>query len=166
MRLISFVTRNINAYPSRLTLKIPNLGNSTPDVTVQSLGKNYLLDNLSLIPSQSRFTFSFDSYVLNKEQIPPTSLRALASVNLNSLLVYLPVTIGQSSNQHKFVFYTHNGAKFSTIRILRNSKVVYSNPRKNFQRGEVGFKWNGRNAPAGRYVLYVVVEQEQIGRPP
>lgn len=166
LRLISFTTRNISTYPSRLTLQIPNLDNSTPEVTVQSLGKSYLLDNLSLMPSQSRFTFSFDSYVLNKEQIPPASLRALASVNLNSLLVYLPVTIGQSSGQYQFVFYTPNRAKFSTIQILHNGKVVYSNPRNNFQRGEVVFTWNGRNAPAGRYELYIVADQEQTGRPP
>ncbi|MEH2405295.1 hypothetical protein [Nostoc sp.] len=162
INLISLVTRGINKYPNLLTLLIPRLGNSTPEVTVESLNKNYLLDNLSLIQSQSRFTFPLKPDVLNKAAILPNTLRALAEVNS----VYLPVTIGQPSGQYEFVFYTSSRAKFSTFEILRNSKVVYSSPRNNAQHGEVIFTWNGRKATAGRYEVHVVAQQERIGRPP
>ncbi|MEH2250612.1 hypothetical protein [Nostoc sp.] len=162
INLISLVTRGINKYPNLLTLLIPRLSNSTPEVTVESLNKNYLLDNLSLIQSQSRFTFTLKPDVLNKAAILPNTLRALAEVNS----VYLPVTIGQPSGQYEFVFYTSNRAKFSTFEILRNSKVIYSSPRNNAQHGEVIFTWNGRKAAAGRYEVHVVAQEERIGRPP
>ena len=166
LRLISLATSGISSYPNPLTLQIPSLGNNIPEVTVESLDKNYLLDHLSLKGDQSPFTFSLNPYVLNKANIPPTALRAIASVNLDSQQIYLPVTIGQPSGQYQFVFYTPNRAKFPTLEILRNGKVVYSNPDNNLQLGEVVFTWDGRNTPAGRYEIHVIAEQEQIGRPP
>lgn len=161
INLISIATRGIISYPNLLTLQIPSLGNSTPEVKVQSLSKNYLLDNLSLKSSEGRFTFPLKPNVLNQAAVPPNTLRALASVNA----VYLPVTIGQPSGQYEFVFYTSRRAKFSTFEILDNGKLIHSNPRKNAQIGEVVFTWNAGKVPAGRYQIHVIAEQERIGRP-
>lgn len=166
LRLISFATIGIKSYPSTVSLKIPRIANATPNIMVQSLGANYILDNVSLTLNKSLFTFSWSSFVLNSAQIIPTSLRALADVNLGSQLVYVPVILEQSSGQYQFVFYSSNRAKFSTVQIRRNGKEIYSSPRNNFQRGEVVFNWDARKVPAGRYELYVVAEQEQIGRQP
>ncbi|MFK0730743.1 MAG: hypothetical protein ACIWVG_06170 [Gloeotrichia echinulata HAB0833] len=73
---------------------------------VQSLEKNYLLDQLSLTSNKSRFTFPLKPNVLKQAGVLPNTLRALAEVNFNSHSVYLPVTIGQSSGQYEFVFYS------------------------------------------------------------
>ncbi|MBD2387514.1 hypothetical protein [Cylindrospermum sp. FACHB-282] len=161
-RLISFATRGISSYPNLLNLLIPSLGNSTPEVKLQSLDKNYVLDELLLLKNQSRFSFSLKPDILNKAKVAPNTLRALASVNS----IYLPVTIGQPSGQYEFVFFTSSRAKFPTFEILRNNKVVYKSPRNNAQSGEVVFTWDGRNAPAGRYEVHYIAEQEQIGGRP
>ncbi len=162
INLISIVTRGITTYPNLLTLQIPRLGNSTPELEVQSLSKNYLLDNLTLQPSQNRFTFTLKPDVLNKTGVPPNTLRALAEVDS----VYLPVIIGRPSKQYEFVFYTSTRSKFSTFEILRNGKVVHSSPLNNARNGEIVFNWNASKAPAGRYEIHVIAEQERIGRPP
>jgi hypothetical protein len=166
LRLISFATIGINNYPNTLTLKIPSIANTTPNVSVQSLGKNYVLDNVSLTSNKSLFTFSWNPFILNQAQILPTSLRALADVNLGSQVVYVPVILERASGQYQFVFYSSNRAKFPTFQIRQNGKVVHTQPRNNFQRGEVVFNWDGRKMTAGRYELYIIAEQEQIGRPP
>ncbi len=166
LRLISFATIGIKSYPNTLTLKIPSIANAKPDVRVQSLGKNYILDDVSLTSNNSLFIFSWNPFVLNQAQILPTSLRALADVNLDSQVVYVPVILERTSGQYQFVFYTPSRAKFTTVQIRRNGKVIHTSPRNNFQGGEVVFNWDGRNIPAGRYELYVIAEQEQIGRPP
>lgn len=166
LRLISFATIGIKSYPKTLSLKIPSIAKVTPNVMVQSLGKNYILDKLSLRRNKFLFTFSWKPFILNQAQILPTSLRALANVNLSSQVVYVPVILGRPLGQYQFVFYTSNRAKFPTVQIRRNGKVVHTQSRNNFQRGEVVFNWNARNIPAGRYELYVIAEQEQIGRPP
>lgn len=162
LNLISIATRSITSYPSLLSLQIPRLNNITPEIKVQSLGKNYRLDNISLKPNQGRFTFLLKPDVLNKAAVPPNSLRALASANS----VYLPVTIGQPSGQYEFVFYSSLRAKFPTFEILRNGKVVYKTSRNNARTGEIVFNWNARKEPAGRYEVHVIAEQEPVGRPP
>jgi hypothetical protein len=166
LRLISFATIGINNYPNTLTLKIPSIANAKPNVRVQSLGKNYILDNVSLTSNNSLFTFSWNPFVLNKEDIRPNSLRALADVNLDAEVVYVPVILQRTSGQYQFVFYTPSRAKFTTVQIRRNGKVIHSNPRNNLQGGEVAFNWDGKKSLAGRYELYIIAEQEQIGRPP
>ncbi len=161
INLISIVTRGITSYPNFLSLQIPRLSNTNPEIKVQSLSKNYLLDQFSLRPRRNRFTFKFKSHVLKKANVPPKSLRALAEVNA----VYLPVTIGRTSGKYEFVFYSSRRSKFSTFEILRNGKVVHSSPRKYARRGETIFTWNGKQAPRGRYQIHVIAEQEIIGRP-
>jgi hypothetical protein len=166
LRLISIATRNIPSYPAEVSMKIPGInGGGKPEVKVQSLDKNYQLDNPSLTENSGFYTLLWDSYVLKQETVPSNSLRALASVNFGSQVVYAPVILGQSSGQYEFVFYSPSRVKFPVFRILRNGKEVYSNPRKVAQTNEMIFTWDGRNAPAGRYELQIEAEIEPRGKP-
>lgn len=166
LRLISIATRNIPSYPAEVSMKIPGInGGGKPEVKVQSLDKNYQLDNPSLTENSGFYTLLWDSYVLKREEVPSNSLRALASVNFGSQVVYAPVILGQSSGQYEFVFYSPSRVKFPVFRILRNGKEVYSNPRNIAQTNEIIFTWDSRNAPAGRYELQIEAEIEPRGKP-
>jgi len=166
LRLISIATRNIPSYPAEVSMKIPGInGGGKPEVKVQSLDKNYQLDNPSLTENSGFYTLFWDSYVLKQERVPSDSLRALASVSFGSQVVYAPVILGQSSGQYEFVFYSPSRVKFPVFRILRNGKEVYSNPRKIPQTKEMIFTWDSRNAPAGRYELQIEAEIEPRGKP-
>ena len=169
INLISIVNRGItSSYPNPLRLEIPrldNIANNVPDLKLQSLAKNYLLDNLSLEKNRNSFSFNLKPDVLNKAKVPPSTLRALAEIES----VYLPVTIGKSSGQYEFVFYSSRPSTFSTFEILHDSKVVYSSSRNSTEKGEVLFTWNGeqekgKKAPIGRYEIHVIANQERIGR--
>jgi hypothetical protein len=166
LRLISIATRNIPSYQAEVSMKIPGInGGGKPEVKVQSLDKNYQLDNPSLNEKSGFYTLLWDSYVLKREEVPSNSLRALASVNFGSQVVYAPVILGQSSGQYEFVFYSPSRVKFPVFRILRNGKEVYSNPRNIAQTNEMIFTWDSRNAPAGRYELQIEAEIEPRGKP-
>ena len=166
LRLISLATRNIPSYQAEVSMKIPGInGGGKPEVKVQSLGKNYQLDNPSLTENSGFYTLLWDSYVLKREEVPSNSLRALASVNFGSQVVYVPVILGQSSGQYEFVFYSPSRVKFPVFRILRNGKEVYSNPRNIAQTNEMIFTWDSRNAPAGRYELQIEADIEPRGKP-
>lgn len=168
LRLISIATRNIpNIYDEKVLMKIPQIKDGgKPEVRVQSLDKNYQLDNPLLTENSGFYTLpNWNSYVLKREEIPSNSLRALASVNFGSQVVYVPVILGQSSGQYEFVFYSPSRVKFPGFRILRNGKEVYSNPRNIAQTNEMIFTWDGRNAPAGRYELQIEAEIEPRGKP-
>ena len=166
LRLISIATRNIPSYQTEVSMKIPGInGGGKPEVKVQSLDKNYQLDNPSLTENSGFYTLLWDSYVLKREEVPSNSLRALASVNFGSQVVYVPVILGQSSGQYEFVFYSPSRVKFPVFRILRNGKEVYSNPRNIAQTNEMIFTWDSRNAPAGRYELQIEAEIEPRGKP-
>ena len=167
LRLISIATRNIPSYPAEVSMKIPGInGGGKPEVKVQSLDKNYQLDNPLLTENSGFYTLpNWNSYVLKQEKVPSNSLRALASVNFGSQVVYVPVILGQSSGQYEFVFYSPSRVKFPVFRILRNGKEVYSNPRKIPQTNEMIFTWDSRNAPAGRYELQIEAEIEPRGKP-
>jgi hypothetical protein len=166
LRLISIAIRNIPSYGKTLSMQIPRMnGDSNPQVKLQSLEKNYQLDNPLLSTNGSNFNFNWDTYVLKKENISPDSLRALAYFNLGSETVHIPVILGNTSGMYEFVFFTPSRAKFSTFKILRNGKQVYSNPRSNARSGEIVFNWDGRNAPAGRYELHFVANIEPIRQP-
>ena len=169
INLISIVNSDITSYPNTLKLKVPRLdssSNSTPELKLQSLKKDYLLDNLSLEKNRNSFTFNLKPDVLNKAKVPPNTLHALAKVES----VYLPVTIGATSGEYEFVFYSSRRSTFSTFEILHDGKVVYNRSRNNAQKGEIVFTWdgkkeNGEKAPTGRYKIRVIAEQERIGRP-
>jgi len=166
VNLISLATRGIDSYSDTLSLQIPNLNIGTPNLRVQSLTSNYLLNNLSLEEKDYWFSFLLNTYVLNQASVPVESLRALAVVEGDSQPIFLPVILGESSQEYEFVLYTSQRAKFTTLEIRRNGKVFAKSPRQNPESGEVSFRWDGRNAPAGRYELRLVAEQEQIGKPP
>ena len=167
LRLISIATRHIPSYQAEVSMKIPGInGGGKPEVKVQSLDKNYQLDNPSLTENSGFYTLLWDSYVLKQEKVPSNSLRALASVNFGSQVVYVPVILGQSSGQYEFVFYSPSRVKFPVFRILRNGKEVYSNPRNIAQTNEMIFTWDSRNAPAGRYELQIEAEIEPRGNQP
>jgi len=167
LRLISLATRNIPSYQAEVSMKIPGIkGGGKPEVKVQSLEKNYQLDNPSLNENSGFYTLLWDSYVLKQEEVPSNSLRALASVNFGSQVVYVPVILGQSSGQYEFVFYSPSRVKFPVFRILQNAKEVYSTPRMIAQTKEMIFTWDSRNAPAGRYELQYEAEIEARGKPP
>jgi len=172
LRLISIATRNIPSYQAEVSMKIPSInGGGKPEVNVQSLDKNYQLDNLSLTENNKFFTLLWDSFVLKRENVPSDSLRALASVNFGSQTVYVPVILGQTSGQYEFVVYSPSRVKFPVFRIVQNGKEVYSSPRKIAQTNEIIFTWDGRNAPdgsnapAGRYELQIVADIEPRGKP-
>lgn len=167
LRLISLATRNIpNVYDEKVLMKIPQIKDGgKPEVKVQSLDKNYQLDNPLLTKNSGFYTLLWDSYVLKREEVPSNSLRALASVSFGSQLVYAPVILGQSSGQYEFVFYSPSRVKFPVFRILRNGKEVYSKPSRIAQTNEIIFNWDGRTSPADRYELQIEAEIEPRGKP-
>ena len=166
IRLISFVSRGITSLGDQLQLQIPNIGSGNPDVSVRSLGQQYQLDNISFKPGSSTFSFSWSTYVLQKEKIKLESLRALASFTKGSQAVYVPVTIGKSSGEYEFVLYSNSHAQIPTFQIRRDGKLIYTSPPRTSQGGEIIFKWNAAKAPADRYELKYIAELEQFGRPP
>ncbi|NMG22768.1 hypothetical protein DP116_26345 [Brasilonema bromeliae SPC951] len=167
LRLISIAIRNIPSYGETLLMQIPQInGGNNPQVKLQSLEKYYQLDNPSLSPNGSGYSFSWDTYVLKKENILPDTLRALAYFNLGSESVHIPVILGNTSGKYEFVFFTPSRAKFSTFEILRDGKRVYSSPLNNARSGEIVFNWDGRNASAGRYELHIIANIEPIRQPP
>ncbi len=171
LKLISIATRNLTSYSNTLTVQIPQIiGGQKPQVTVKSLGDNYhyQLDDLSLSNNGSLFSFSWDTFVLRKKEIPTNKLRAMAFYSLGSQPVYVPVILGQTSGKYEFVFYSDNRVKFTTFEILpqgKDQKSIYRDSRANPKNGETIFTWDGRNTPAGRYELHYVANIERRNEP-
>lgn len=160
LSLISIATRNLTDFGKTLTLQVPQInGGKNPDVKVKSLDDkyHYQLDDLSLSKNGSRFSFSWDTYVLTQAKIPANKLRALAYYSLGSQPIYVPVILGQSSGEYEFAFYSENRVKFTSFKILSpGQETIYETKQPNPKNGETTFTWDGRNAPAGRYeVRYV-----------
>ncbi|MEH1768141.1 MAG: hypothetical protein V7L27_26135 [Nostoc sp.] len=159
LSLISIATRNLTNFGKTLTVQIPQIsGGENPQVIVESLGDNYhyQMDDLLLSNKGSRFSFSWDTYVLRQAKIPANSLRAVASYNLGSQPVYVPVILGQTSGKYEFVFYSQDRVRFTTFEILsKGQPAIYSTSRPNPKKGETIFTWDG-NAPSGRYELHYV----------
>jgi flagellar basal-body rod modification protein FlgD len=168
LTLISIVTQNLVNYGKTLTLQIPQIRDGkNPQVVVQSFGDNYRyqLNDLSLSNNDSRFSFSWDTYVLREAKIPVNKLRAVASYSLGSQPVYVPVILGQTSGKYEFVFYSEDRVRFTTFEILpQGEKAIYSTSRSNPKKGETIFTWDG-NAPAGRYELRYVAFIERRNEP-
>lgn len=169
LSLISIATRNLANFGKTLTVQIPRInGGKNPQVIVKSLGDNYhyQMDDLLLSNNSSRFSFSWDTYVLRQAKIPANSLRAVASYNLGSQPVYVPVILGQTSGKYEFVFYSQDRVKFTNFEILsKGQPAIYSTSRPNPKKGESIFTWDGRNAPSGRYELHYVANIDRIGEP-
>ncbi len=163
--LISFASHNINNYRNTLSLQVPSIDNIPPNVRVHSRHKRYILDNFTPLLNKSWFIFNWSTAILKQAGIPPSSLRAIATLP-GSQPLYVPVILGQPSDQYEFVFFTANRTKFKTFQILYQGREVYSKPRPNPLKGEVKFTWKGSQAKKGRYQLRVVVEIQQRSQPP
>ena len=166
LSLISFASRNLTNYSNNLNLQISNINNTSPQVTIRSYEKNYILDRLNLSKNSSWFTFNLPTQILTDAGVPPNSLRAIAKLS-GSQPVYVPVILNKTSGEYEFAFYTANRTKFSTFEIIYNNQIESSQPRNTFSNpnGEVIFTWDGRNASKGRYRLRVIAEIQQRGQP-
>ncbi|MBW4454875.1 MAG: hypothetical protein KME55_20400 [Nostoc indistinguendum CM1-VF10] len=169
LSLISIATRNLASFGNTLTVQIPQInGGKNPQVIVKSLNDNYhyQMDDLLLSKNGSRFSFSWDTYVLRQAKIPANELRAVASYSLGLQPVYVPVILGQTSGKYEFVFYSENRVRFTTFEILpQGKKSIYSTSRPNPKKGETIFTWDGRNAPTGRYEIRYVANIERRNEP-
>lgn len=151
INLISFTTRNIPRFGSTLKLMIPRFSNENPEVNVRSLEKDYQLDNISLKKEPSFYTFTWSTSVLTKAQVNQNSLRALAFNPSN--LMYLPVTLGQTSGRYEFVLHSSVPVKITSFKIFNNGKVVHSSPPRTSSGGEIIFAWDARKFNSGNYEL-------------
>jgi len=169
LSLISIATRNLASFGKTLTVEIPKIiGGKNPQVIVKSLDDNYhyQMDDLLLSNNGSRFSFSWDTYVLREAKIPANKLRAVASYSLGSQPVYVPVILGQTSGKYEFVFYSEDRVRFTTFEILPQGKeAIHQTSRPNAKKGETIFNWDGRNAPAGRYELRYVANIDRRDEP-
>ncbi|WP_193196095.1 hypothetical protein [Nostoc sp. MG11] len=169
LSLISIATRNLASFGKTLTLQIPQINSGKNlQIKVKSLDANYhyQMDDLLLSDNGSRFSFSWDTYVLRQAQIPAKKLRALASYSFGSQPVYVPVILGQTSGKYEFVFYSESRVKFTTFEILtQGKKSIYRTSRLNLKNGETIFTWDG-NAPSGRYELHYVAKIERRDKHP
>jgi hypothetical protein len=169
LRIISLITRGASALGGTLVLRIPRLsGSGTPELTVQDLKTKYLLDELDFPQTSSSFNFNLPTGILKKVGVALGDLRASAYVRVGNQLVFVPVILEQPGLEYEFVLFAKYRTSFPEIEISDSKgRIVYSNPRPNFRApGEVFITWNGRKEPAGRYVLRIIAEQEQDGKPP
>jgi flagellar basal-body rod modification protein FlgD len=156
LQLISFVTSDLNRYPEILDIRVPGTENDDPRIEVQSLYRNYRLDNLETTASNEGVFFDLNTSILQKANIPVYSLRAIAPVMRQSKRVYYPVILGEASQSYEFILYSPRRLTFPTLEIRRNNQVVYSDSREIPDRGEIRLTWEGEKFPAGDYELHVV----------
>jgi hypothetical protein len=165
LRFISITTRNLTSFGNTLTLQVPRIkGGNSPDVTVKSLGDNYIyqLDDLSLSKNNSYFNFSWNSNILKKANIPANNLRATALYLFGSQPVYVPVIVGQTSGKYEFVFYSENRVRFTSFKIIpKGKKPIYETSRPNPSNGEIIFNWDGLKSRAGRYEIHYIAKIDQ-----
>lgn len=170
-RLVSLATGKINSYSRELTLKIPANIPKKPEVRVQSLQKDYLMDNASLQTNSPPYIFTWPSDILQQEGVSSHSLRAIAWTTLNSQnVLYLPVILGlQPSQYYEIAWYSRYRAKINRFDIIQssNNKVVKNCPRPTLSPNqEVFCQWDGRNHQEGDYQIYVKGELYPSNRPP
>lgn len=174
LRIISFTIANQNVNSgldnfSTLPIKINSLSPiSTPEITIQDLQTNYLLDELDFSSNSAKFDLSTN--VLKRIPVNIDNLRSLANYyDEGSSPIWIPIILGNSSGkEYEFVLFTQYRASFPQLEIQApNGRIVYRNPRSHFgSSGEVFFTWdghdeNGNQEPAGRYILHVSAVQEQ-----
>jgi hypothetical protein len=169
LQFTSLGTRKLESYGKNISIEVPQFsGGQQPNVSIKSFSDDYSyqLDNFSLSKIKERFRFSWSSYVLKTKEIPPNSLRGLARYDVGAQAVYVPVIIGQKSNNYEFVFYSQSWVKFNSFKIIApDGKQVYSTNRPNPQSGETIFTWDSSKAPAGRYELQYVAVIEAKNQP-
>jgi hypothetical protein len=169
LNFISIATRKLDSYGKNISIEVPRIsGDKQPVVLVRSFSDDYRyqLDEFSLSKINERFGFSWSTYVLKTKEIPPDSLRGLAKYDIGSQPVYVPIIIGQKSNNYEFVFYSQSRVKFNVFKIIApDGKQVYSTNRPNPKSGETIFNWDGSKAPPGRYELQYVAVIEAKNQP-
>ena len=157
LNFISFTTaRQFTNLGSRLNLRIPHKSAEIPKLKVLSSDNlSYQMDKLLMTPNFSGFIFNWSTYVLKKLNIRPGSLRALASIQEGSHIVYTPVIIEKASGIYKFVWRYHNRVQ-AFFEIYDKDKRIYTSNRPKLSNGkkEIIFIWDGRKRPAGQYKIH------------
>jgi hypothetical protein len=168
LNFISIATRKLDSYGKNISIEVPRLsGDKQPTVTIRSFNNDdsrYQLDEISLSKIKQGFGFSWDSYVLRTQKIPPNSLRGIAKYSVGAQAVYVPTIVGQKSNNYEFVFYSQSRVQFLSFKIIAPDGKIYSINRPNSKSGETIFNWDGSKAPAGRYKLRYVAIIEPTNR--
>ena len=156
-KLIGFYTSTLKTkYPDAMSIRIPGTSNIAPKVEVQSSTLNYRLDRLELRSISGEVRFSLDTRILQKAQVPPETLRAVAYTKPDSSRTYFPVVLEQPAAQYQFFLFSSQREKFPKLEIRRNGQVVYSESRSIPTQGQFRFTWEYGNAPAGTYELHIV----------
>ncbi len=157
--LIAFSTGEVNNYSNILKIRVP--GTTTkiqPIIKLQSLFRNYLLDQFQSMDHSSEFTFDLKTNpVLQRANIPANSLLPLAFIEQNSKRNYYPVILDKASDSYKIVIYTPEYRTFPKVEIRQNGKLIPSNlkPRNIADNGAIVFYWEAKNTPPGTYNFYL-----------
>ncbi|ACK71347.1 hypothetical protein PCC7424_2943 [Gloeothece citriformis PCC 7424] len=163
--LVSFSTQNLSSnYPNTLKIRVPTSNRILPNITLESPYRNYYLSQLQPSFTPKGYTFDLNTYVLKQAKIPPQTLLSTAFIEEDSKRVFLPVILGQASDQYVFIIYSPQPMKIPKFEIRRNGKTVYSNPRNIPQRNYISFTWKYGQAPAGQYELYLENDQKKSTR--
>jgi flagellar hook assembly protein FlgD len=169
LNFVSISTNKLSKYGDKLTIQIPQIaGGDRPNASIKYLGDgyHYQLDDLLLSKNTGKFRFTWNSYVLKTKDIPPQSLRGLASYNLGSQSVYVPILFGGSDRNYEFVFYSESRVKFSLFEIITpDGKQIYGTNQLTDKNGETIFNWNGINVPSGRYQIHYIAFVERKNQP-
>ena len=166
IELISLTTGDETELSSTLSIRIPKLMNSLPNVLIRSISSRYQLDQMQFQDDGDYHLFNLPSTLLNRVNLSPSALRATATAN--EQVVFSPVILQRPSNSYKFVFYSSDSVRFTEakIRLLTDLTEVASWGEQNPRRGEKSFEWaNPEASPAGRYEFYYVAEIVQRNRP-
>ena len=156
--LISFATSNLTEYPNNLKIQVPGNSNLIPTISIQSFFKRYRLDKLKTEYLQPNFTFDLNTKTVlqhHNVQVPVDSLHSLAFIVQDSEPVYFPVILGESSGEYEFVIKSLQRTAFPVLEIRYQGETVFSDPRNNPQKGHIFLNWKYKDAPAGRYELYL-----------
>ncbi|MEH2181188.1 hypothetical protein [Nostoc sp.] len=161
LELISLSTGKLNSYPDILNIRLSALGNTAPELQVQSYYRKYLLNEINLQSSENGFTFPLETTVLKKAGIPSNTLRAIAYINRNGEITYVPVILGEVIGKYEFVVYSSERRKFHTIEIRHKGKALVKESRNIPQQGQIQFTWTYGDAPNGIYELYLKDDRNQ-----
>jgi flagellar basal-body rod modification protein FlgD len=156
LSLRSFMTSSLTNLPSSLSIWVA--GSSTPNVVVQEFSRNYLLDDVNMIPSGKNSFFSLNTDLMRRVGIRNVnSLFAHAYVIQNASTVYYPVVLGKKSNSYTYVLYAPGSSVLEKIQIrqLGNNKTFLNQSLSQPRKGVIPFQWKYGNASSGDYELYV-----------
>ncbi|MDJ0904251.1 MAG: hypothetical protein QNJ55_36255 [Xenococcus sp. MO_188.B8] len=156
--LISFATSNLTEYPNNLKIQVPGKINLKPRIRIQSFFKSYRLDKLETEYLKPNYRFDLNTKTILQHrsvQITFNMLRSLAFIIEDSEPVYFPVILGENSGEYEFVINSLKKTALPVLEIRYQGKTVFSEPRNNPQQGHIFLTWKYKDAPAGRYELYL-----------